>query len=160
MLFILVDTITLLLNHFCLITQSQQRLIIYSLIQSTRVYHLEIKNCCYSYGRYFFIFFILAPLLLLPPSSSEVAPVLPITTADLEDIPRYGAHVGWTLLGTNFCASAANSNNVGHRGLLFNSIPTRWSSAGRKLPLRPLHRLQHVAAFSHVSRPPKHRGST
>ena len=83
------------------------------------------------------------------------------TTADEPcDIPRYGAHVGWTLRGTNLVASAANSNSVGHLGLDRNSIPTRCNSAGRRLPFRSLHRLQHVTVFSHASLPPRHRGST
>jgi hypothetical protein len=77
------------------------------------------------------------------------------TTADEPcDIPRYGAHVGWTLRSTNLVASSANSNSVGHIGLDRNSIPTRCNSAGRRLPFRSLHRLQHVTVFSHASLQP------
>jgi len=63
-------------------------------------------------------------------------------------IPKNGAQLGCTLRGTNLFASAASSYRDGHRGLVFRVIPTVWSCAGRRHPLRPLQCLQDVTVFS------------
>lgn len=75
----------------------------------------------------------------------DVSPPAPLLT---KVIPKKGAHVGCTLLGTKFEADAASSYNVGHFGRVFNSMPTRCSSLGRRHPFRPLHFIQHVTVLS------------
>ena len=74
--------------------------------------------------------------------------------------PKKGSHVGWTLLGTNLLASAANSYKLGQRGSDLNSIPTTCNCSINNDPFRPLHFLQQVTVLSHVNFPPRQRGLT